>query len=135
MTSPGLIFAAIDHFPSIDHADDGACEIVFARCDTSRASAQSRRRAARSPPLDRRGKDREAIAGTRGGSSRFAADVIEEEQRTRADHGDVIDAMIHEILPDRVVLVHREGDLQLRADAIDARDEHWLVHPGKVRAK
>ena len=40
--------------------------------------------------------------------------------------------MIHEIGADGVVPVHGEGDLQLRPDAIDARDQHRLAHSGKI---
>ncbi len=61
------------------------------------------------------------------------ADVIEEEERARADDGDVVDAMIHEVLADGVVPVHGEGELQLRAHAIDARDEHRVFHPLEIR--
>ena len=65
----------------------------------------------------------------------LAADVIEEEKRTRAEHCDVVDAMVHQIGADGVVLVHREGDLQFRADAVDARDQNRIAHSGKRRAK
>jgi hypothetical protein len=51
------------------------------------------------------------------------AEVIEEEERFRAEHGDVVNAMVHEVRTDSVVLVHREGDLELRAHAIHAADE------------
>jgi hypothetical protein len=43
--------------------------------------------------------------------------------------------VIYQIGADGVMLVHRECDLQLRADAIDARDQHRIAHPGKTRAK
>ena len=51
------------------------------------------------------------------------ADVIEEEKRLRAEHGDVVDAMIDQILPDRVMAIHGKGDFQLGADAIHAGNE------------
>src|SRR6266705_161254 len=41
--------------------------------------------------------------------------------------------MIHQIDADGVVPVHRKGHLQFCADAIDAGDQHWLAHPGKIR--
>src|SRR6266705_6463450 len=41
--------------------------------------------------------------------------------------------MVHQIDADGVVPVHREGHLQFCADAIDANDQHWLAHPGKIR--
>src|SRR5205085_9884752 len=65
----------------------------------------------------------------------FAADVIEKEKRTRADDGDVVDTMIHQIGADGVVLVHRERDFQFRADAIDARNQNRIAHAGKFRAE
>ena len=55
------------------------------------------------------------------------AEVIEEEERLGAQHGDVVDAMVHEVRADGVVLVHREGDLQLRAHAVHAADEDRLA--------
>jgi hypothetical protein len=43
--------------------------------------------------------------------------------------------MVHEIHTQRLVLVHGEGDLQFRADSINARHQNRLAHSGKVRAK
>jgi hypothetical protein len=43
--------------------------------------------------------------------------------------------VVHEIHAHGVVLVHREGDLQFRADAIDARDQNGVAHSGKTCAK
>ncbi len=60
-------------------------------------------------------------------------DVIEKEERARAEDGDVVDAMIDEIGPDGVVPIHRKGDLQFRPDAVDAADQDRLAHSGKVR--
>ena len=57
----------------------------------------------------------------------FRADVIEKKKRPRAEDGDVVDTMIHQIGADGVVFVHGEGDFQFRADAIDAGDEHRLA--------
>ena len=47
------------------------------------------------------------------------ADVIQKEKRFGPEHGDVINTMVHQILADGVMAVHREGDLQFGADAID----------------
>src|SRR5262249_52153627 len=65
----------------------------------------------------------------------FAADIIEKEQRFGANHCDVVHAMIYQIGADGVVLVQCERDLEFRPDAIGARDENWIVHSGKIRAK
>src|SRR5438477_2419399 len=43
--------------------------------------------------------------------------------------------MIHHVGADRVVLVHRERDFQLRANAIDTRDKNGIAHCAEVRAK
>ena len=55
------------------------------------------------------------------------ADVIQKEKRFRAQHGDVVDAMIDKVLADRVVAVHGEGDFQLGAHAVGAGDQHRLA--------
>jgi hypothetical protein len=65
----------------------------------------------------------------------LAADIIEEEKRTRAENCNVVDGVVHEIHAHRVVLVHGEGDLQFGADAIDARDQRRFSHSGKTHAK
>src|SRR5207245_1110907 len=65
----------------------------------------------------------------------FAADIIEKEKWTRPEHRNVIHAMIDEIGANGVVLVQRECDLQFRADAINARDQNWIVHLSEIRAK
>ncbi len=63
----------------------------------------------------------------------FRADVIEKKQRPRAEHGDVVDAVVDQIGADGVVAVEGEGDLQFRPDAIDAADQHRLAEPAKIR--
>ena len=65
----------------------------------------------------------------------FAADVIEKKKRPRAEHRDVVHAMIHEIGADGVVFVQRESDFQFRPDAVDARDQHRLAHSEKFGAE
>ena len=55
------------------------------------------------------------------------AEIIEKEQRFRAEHGDVVDAMVHEIGADGVVPVHRECDFELGADAVHRRHEDRLA--------
>ena len=62
----------------------------------------------------------------------LATDVIQKEKRTRTDHGNVIDAMVHEVLPDRVVPAGRECDFQFRADAVHARDKDRVAHSFEV---
>jgi hypothetical protein len=45
-------------------------------------------------------------------------EIVEEEERRRALNHDVVDAVIHQILADRVVPAGLESDLQLGADSI-----------------
>ena len=54
-------------------------------------------------------------------------EVVEEEQRLGALHEDVVDAVVDEALPHRVVAPGHERHLQLRADAVRARDEHRVA--------
>ena len=59
------------------------------------------------------------------------AQVIEKEQRLGAEHGNIVHTVVHEVFANRVVPVHREGNLQLRTHAIHAGDQHRLaVAPG-----
>src|SRR5207253_2241472 len=65
----------------------------------------------------------------------FAADVIKKKKWPRAEHGDVVYAVIHHVGGDRVVPVRRKRDFQFCADAIDAGDQHRLAHVAKLCAK
>ena len=60
--------------------------------------------------------------------------VIEEEKGLRAEDGDVVDAMVDQVLADSVVAIHEHGDLQLGADAVDAGHENGLAHLGEPEA-
>jgi hypothetical protein len=63
------------------------------------------------------------------------AKVIEEEERLSAQHRDVIHAMVYQVLADSVMAVQREGELELRTDAIDARHENGLPVFADVQRK
>ena len=132
ITSPGFDSAAVDHRLAINHADDAACQIVFALAIHARhlrGLSADQGTARRTACLREASED--LIENWR--LQPFGTDVIEKEQRPRAEHRDVVHAVIHEIGTHGVVPVHGEGDLQLRADAIHARDQDRLAHPGKVR--
>ena len=58
-----------------------------------------------------------------------AREVVEEEQRLGALDQDVVDAHRDQVDADGVVTVEREGELQLRADAVGAGHEHRLLKP------
>ena len=62
----------------------------------------------------------------------FAADVVEEKQGSGTNDGNVVDAMVHEILADGIVAIGREGDFQLGADAVHAGDKHRFLHALEV---
>ncbi len=121
--------APVDQPLTIDDADDETGEIVLAigiDAGHLRGLAAEERAAvvaARGshPTDDRLGDRRRQPTG---------GEIVEKEQRLGALHEDVVDAVIDEIDTDRVVLVGEEGDLQLGANAIGARDEHrMLVSP------
>src|SRR5689334_19460960 len=61
------------------------------------------------------------------------AEIIEKKQRLRAQHGDVIDAMIYQVLADGIVPIHGESDFQLRPDPIDARNQHRLFVTARIQ--
>ena len=54
-------------------------------------------------------------------------EVIEEEKGLGSQHCNVVHAVVHQVFANRVVAIHREGNLQLRTHAIDARDEDRLL--------
>jgi hypothetical protein len=54
-------------------------------------------------------------------------DVVGHEQRLRADHHDVVDDHADQVEPDRVVLVDRLRDRDLRADAVSAGRQQGAV--------
>ena len=128
----GLDPRAVDHLRAIDHPDDAAGEIVFAA-------------AIHPGHLGRFAADQSATTRATGFAEAaqdlsenlrlqfLRADVVEKKKRTRSEDGDVVDAVVDEIGANGVVAVHREGDFQFGADAIDARDQNRLAHPGKIR--
>ena len=117
---------AVEHFGFFDDADDGAADVVLPRF-------------IKAGHLGGFAADEGAIifgatareAGDEFGEDvglQFAgADVIEEEKRFRAEDGDVVHAMVDEVLADGVVAVHGEGELELGADAVGAGDEDGLA--------
>ncbi len=56
--------------------------------------------------------------------------IVEEEERVRPLHEDVVDAVVHEVDADRRVHAGHERDPQLGPDAVSARDEHRIVPAG-----
>ena len=52
--------------------------------------------------------------------------VVQEEERRRALHRNVVDAVVYQVRADGVVNAQFERDLQLGSHAVGAGDQHWL---------
>ena len=111
---------------AIDDADDEAGDVVFAvgvEAGHLRGLAADQRAAVLAAAARDAGDDLLGDVGRQPAGRQ----VVEEEQRPRALHEDVVDAVVDEIGADRVVPAGHERDLQLRADAVRARHEHRLA--------
>ena len=107
---------------AVDRADDGAGEVVLA---VGVEAGHLRRLAA----------DQGAAVGAAGLADALhdglddlvvelaGGQVIEKEERRGALHGDVVDAVVDEVLAYGVVDAQLEGDLELGADAVGRRDQ------------
>ena len=111
---------------ALDRADDEAGHVVLA---LGVEAGHFRRLAAEQRAAVVLARAREALDDLLGDIGRKPAgsQVIEEEQRHRALHEDVVHAVVHEIDADRVVPSGQERDLQLGPDTIGARDEHRVA--------
>ena len=63
------------------------------------------------------------------GSRRPSRDVVEEEQRPRALHQDVVDAVVDEVVAHRVVAPGQEGEFELGTDAVRAGHQDRALQP------
>ena len=125
-TSPGTRVRPSTIRRAIDQSDDEARKVVLAVGVKARASRRSRRRAARTrsrgtpwPCPRRSARPLRAPAGRSPGSR--------EKQRTGALDQDVVDAVVHQVLPHGVVAARHEGELQFGADAVGRCHQHRLV--------
>ena len=66
---------------------------------------------------------------------RACAQVIEKKQRLGPEYSDVVDAVVHEVFADCVMLIHGEGQLELGAHAIDRAHENRLFVLLEVESK
>ena len=125
--------AAVDQRLAVDDADDEPGEIVLAVGVEAR---HLRRLAAEQRAAVLAAAAREAVDDLLGdvGLEAAGGEVVEEEQRPRALHEDVVDAVVDEIDADRAVLPGQERDLQLGADAVGARHENRLLAALPYRA-
>lgn len=114
--------AAGEHAVALNSADDKARQVVFTHGVQARhlGSFASDQRAA------------VVLAATRNSCNDAAADggieladceVIEKEQGRCALDSNVIDAMVDQILADRVVAAGCEGDFQLRSHSVGGTDQ------------
>ena len=65
-------------------------------------------------------------------------EVVHEEKRSSALHGDVVDAVVNQVAADGVMNAHVEGNLQLCSHAVNARNQHGIFEflacrPGRAR--
>ena len=124
--------SAFDSFLTVEHprlfhdADDRAAHVVFARLIKA---GHLRRLTADQRAIIFRTRTRKTLDHFRENVRlQFPrAEIIQEEQRFRAQHRDVIHAMVHQVRANRVVLIHCEGDLELRAHAVHGRHQHRLA--------
>src|SRR5438132_12506712 len=126
--------SAVDDFWTINHTDNATGEIVFAFAIHSRhlRGLTADQCAASSASCARKSTEK-LIVNSR--LKFFATDVIEKKKRPRAEHGDVVHAVIHQIGADGVMFVQRKRNFQLGAHAIDARNQDRLPHVGEIWAE
>ena len=62
-----------------------------------------------------------------------AGDVVQEKERLCAGADDIVHAHGHAVYAHRVVLVHQEGELELRTHAVGAGDQHRGSDARQVR--
>src|SRR6185436_13520795 len=85
--------------------------------------------------------ERAAVLAASGGDPRYdgfndrwielaEGHVVEEEQRNRALHEDVVYAVVYEIAPNRVVPIRVDGNLDLGAHTIGTGDQNRLPEAG-----
>ena len=118
--------APVDDTVAVHDADDAAGEVVVAvdveaghlgglAADQRAAGLPA---AFRQPFHDIHHDVRQEFAGR---------EVVEKEERARALHEDVVDAVVDQVAADGVVLADRDGDLELGAHAVDAGDQYGVL--------
>ena len=66
---------------------------------------------------------------------RAGGEIVEEEERLRALHDEVVHAHRDEVDADRPVLAALDGDLQLCADAVGRRDQDRIAEAGGLQVE
>ena len=124
----------IEHFRLIHHTDNRAGNIILpalihAGHLSSLASDES------TAPLFAGFRKAFENLAKHNGVEFFATDVIQKKQRASADDCDVVDAMIHKILTNRVMAVCGKGDFEFRADTVHTGDEDRILHSPEIRTE
>ena len=122
---------AVEYLRPVDYADGEAREVVLVLAveagHLGGLAAYERRAGLYAALGDAGDYVRDAL-----GHVPAAGDVVEKEHGRGAAADDVVHAHGDAVYADGVVLVHEEGYLQLRADAVRAGDEDGLRHARKV---
>src|SRR6266480_2495160 len=118
--------APVDNTVLLDHPDAEARQIVFARGIHAR---HFRRLTANQRATGQFTAARDAADHVRGDPlvELAARVVVEKEKRLGALREHIVDAHRHQVDANRVVTPEREGELELRADAVGPRHEHRVT--------
>ena len=132
--SPTRDARRIGQHRALDDADHAAGQVVAAIPIRARhlgglaADDRDARRSARlGHPAHERAHDRrvEPVGG----------DVVEERDRGRGEDADVVDAVVDEVATGTLGPAPVDREVELRADAVHARDEQRLAIPGRERER
>ena len=126
ITSPERMQAGFDDVLLLDHADDHSCEVVVA---FGIEAGHHGRFAANQGAAVAFAAAHEAFDDVRDNLGRELGigNVVEEEQRARAEGENVVDRVVDDVLADRVVLVHHPGDREFGAYAVATGHEHRVL--------
>ena len=125
----GTHAVAVQRVVFLHDADDRPRKIVVplgVQIRQLRGLAARQHHAVRAAAARHAGDDRRGDLG----HERAGGDVILERQRRRAVHQDVVDAVVDEVLTDRVVDPRADRDEHLGPDAVGREHEDRLAHPG-----
>jgi hypothetical protein len=129
-----FVWSPVDDLVALDDAHDAAREVVVLAVveprHLGRLPADERAAVGLAPAREARDH---VVGHVRRQLARGV--VVEEEERARAADGDVVHAVVDEVLAHGVVPAGAHGHVQLRAHAVDRRDEHGLPVVGGVQGE
>jgi hypothetical protein len=114
-----------DQLVAVDGADDEAGQVVFAigvEAGHLGGFAADEDAAVGFAGFGQAGDDASVTSGRAAGGQ-----VVEEKQRGRALHGDVVDAVVDQVGAHGVVHAELEGDLELGAHAVGGADQDGVL--------